>query len=164
MLIFLLLLGLPLVEIALFVVVGGAIGLWPTLALVVLSALAGVVLVRVNGLQTLLRTRSSLEAGEDPVPAMAHGALRVLAGLLMILPGFITDALGLMLLLPPVRSTVIARTGMRLVRAGRMRAASAGPAPRQAGAQTIDGEFERVDDEPPSGAAPGSSGWTRPYQ
>lgn len=157
--IFLVLLGLPLVEIALFVLVGQAIGLWPTLALVVLAAVAGMLLVRVNGLQALMRMRASVEAGEDPVGPMAHGALVVLAGVLLILPGFFTDALGLLLLVPPVRAALIARVGARV----RVRAATrASPyGQRPASAQTIEGEFERIDDDTPSGP-PGRSGWTRP--
>jgi UPF0716 protein FxsA len=157
--IFLMLLGVPLVEIALFVLVGQAIGLWPTLALVVLAAVTGMFLVRVNGLQALMRMRASVEAGEDPVGPLAHGALVVLAGVLLILPGFFTDALGLLLLIPPLRTALIARVGARV----RVRAAtrSSPYGPRRASAHTIEGDFERIDDDTPSGP-PGRSGWTRP--
>jgi UPF0716 protein FxsA len=157
--IFLVLLGLPLVEIALFVLVGQAIGLWPTLALVVLAAVAGMLLVRVNGLQALMRMRASVEAGEDPVGPMAHGALVVLAGVLLILPGFFTDALGLLLLVPPLRTVLIARVGARVRARAAMRSSPHGP--RRASAQTIEGEFERIDEDTSPGP-PGRSGWTRP--
>ncbi len=152
------LLGLPLVEIALFVVVGGAIGLWPTLGLVVLAAVAGVALIRLHGFQALAGMRRSIEAGEDPVGPLAHGALVVLAGLLLIVPGFFTDALGIALLLPPVRRFVIARIGARV--SVRMQG-RAGPR-RPAGQETIDGEFEYLDDTPPPGP-PGRSGWIQPH-
>jgi len=157
--IILLLLLLPLVEIALFVLVGQAIGLWPTLALVVLAAVAGMLLVRVNGLQALMRMRASVEAGENPVGPMAHGALVVLAGVLLILPGFFTDALGLLLLIPPVRTALIARVAARVRVRAATRAAPYGSRP--ASARTIEGEFERIDDDTAAGP-PGRSGWTRP--
>lgn len=157
--IFLTLIGLPLVEIALFVLVGGAIGVWATLGLVVLSAVLGMAVVRLHGLQALMRMRRSLEAGEDPVGSMAHGALTVLAGLLLIVPGFFTDAVGLVLLVPAVRRWLIARLGARLS----VRMAVRQPAyPRRAPpGETIEGEFERVDE---ADAGPrGRSGWTRPH-
>jgi len=150
-----LLLGLPLVEIALFVLVGDAIGLWPTLLAVVLSAVAGVAIVRLRGFRALMQMRASLEAGEDPAGPLAHGALTVLAGLLLIVPGFFTDAVGLLLLSPAVRGALIARAGARL----RVRAA-ARRRERPAAAEVIEGEYETVEDTPRRPA--GRSGWTRP--
>lgn len=145
------LLLLPLVEIALFVVIGGAIGVWATLGLVVLSGLAGVAAVRLNGFQTLVRARASLEAGTDPAGPMAHGALGVLAGLLLIVPGFFTSAVGLLLLLRPVRQALIGWAGARV--------AERAPQ-RRAAAETIEVDYEVLDDTPPP--RQGRSGWTQP--
>jgi len=99
----LILLALPLVEISGFIVVGGAIGVLPTILLVVASSIAGSVLLRFQGLGTLGRIRGMLETGRDPSRELAHGLMIVLAGILLVIPGFVTDVLGILLFLPPVR-------------------------------------------------------------
>jgi UPF0716 protein FxsA len=153
---FLLILALPIVEIALFIVVGGEIGLWPTLGLVVLAAVAGVALMRRQGLRTLERLTASLEAGGGPGEPLAHGALIFVAGLLLLIPGFFTDAVGLLLLLPPVRARLIGWGASRvIVRAAHMEARTGGPRRPE----TIEADYEVVDERPPR---PGTSGWTRP--
>ncbi|MBE7732624.1 FxsA family protein [Devosia faecipullorum] len=96
-------LALPLLEIALFIVVGRAIGLLPTLALVILSALAGGLVLRRQGLDVVARLRSNVSAGTIPGRAVFDTMLIGLAGLLLFLPGFFSDVLGLGLLLPPLR-------------------------------------------------------------
>ena len=150
------LLLLPLVEIALFVVIGGAIGVWATLGLVLLSGLVGVAVVRLNGFQTLVRTRQSLEAGTDPTGPMAQGALGVLAGLMLIVPGFFTSALGLLLLLGPVRRALIGWAGTRVA----VRMAARSPQ-RAASAETIEADYEVLDEASPTRR--GRSGWTQPH-
>ena len=100
---FLIFVGLPIVEIALFILVGGAIGVLPTLMLVVLAAVVGIGIVRMQGLTALARLQETVDRGGDPVGPIADGALKAIAGLLLMVPGFLTDALGLLLLLPPVR-------------------------------------------------------------
>jgi UPF0716 protein FxsA len=97
------LLGLPILEIAVFVMVGSKIGVLWTIALVVLSAVAGSMLLRVQGFGALTRIRREMEAGRDPGREVAHGAMIMLAGILLLIPGFVTDILGLLLFIPPVR-------------------------------------------------------------
>lgn len=99
----LLLLALPLLEIAGFVVVGSEIGVLPTIGLVLLSAVVGSMLLRVQGFGVMSRARAEMEAGRDPSKELAHGAMVVLAGILLVIPGFITDIFGILLFLPPVR-------------------------------------------------------------
>ena len=101
----LVLIVLPLVEIALFVAIGGQIGIWGVLGLTILGALIGVGVLRGR----LSRLPVLLRAGVDPATLLAGGALTVLGAGLLILPGFLTDALGLILLLPPVQRAVAAR-------------------------------------------------------
>lgn len=96
-------LALPLVEIALFIVVGRAIGLFPTLALVILAAIGGGLLLRQQGMGVVSRLRNNVSAGTIPGRAMFDTMLIGLAGLLLILPGFLSDAMALLLLLPPLR-------------------------------------------------------------
>jgi len=102
-LVLIILLGLPLLEIATFVVVGSEIGVLWTIALVVLSSIAGSILLRVQGFGALARIRRELDAGRDPGRELAHGAMIMLAGVLLLLPGFVTDLIGLLLFIPQVR-------------------------------------------------------------
>ena len=99
---FLIFVGIPILEIVLFIKVGGLIGVLPTLALCFLSAIAGVALMRRQGLQALERLRPSVERGGDPVGPIAHGALILIAGVLLVVPEFFTDAVGVLLLIPAV--------------------------------------------------------------
>jgi len=102
---------LPLVEIGLFIWVGGAVGVLPTLGLVVASTVAGALLLRFTGVALLFDLRRSMTEGRLPARALADAMLRGAAGMLLLLPGFVTDALGLALLLPPVRSLLYALLG-----------------------------------------------------
>ena len=97
----------PLIEIGLFVQVGGAIGLFPTLGVVILTAVAGAYLVRSQGVQALARLRSSFEMFSDPTAPLADGAMILFAGALLLAPGFFTDAVGFALLIPQSRAAII---------------------------------------------------------
>ncbi|MBO6624228.1 MAG: FxsA family protein, partial [Roseicyclus sp.] len=96
----------PLIEIALFIQVGGLIGLWPTLGIVVLTAILGTWLVRSQGRQALENLRRSFGALNDPTEPLAHGAMILFSGALLLTPGFFTDAVGFALLVPGVRNVV----------------------------------------------------------
>lgn len=111
-------LALPLLEIAGFVVVGQAIGALATVGLVVASTVAGSLLLRHQGLGVMARVRAETEAGRDPSRQLAHGAMIVLAAVLLIVPGFLTDILALLLLLPPVRDFAWRGLKSRIVMAG----------------------------------------------
>lgn len=100
----LLFLALPLLEIAGFVVVGSEIGVLGTIGLVLLSAVVGSILLRVQGFGAMNRARAEIEAGRDPSRELANGAMIAFAGILLVLPGFITDIIGILLFLPPVRA------------------------------------------------------------
>lgn len=125
---FLLFIVLPLIELAVIIQVGSLIGVLPTFAIMVLSALIGSWLCKREGLGVLRRINASLDAGRVPTTELADGALIVLAGCMMITPGFVTDLAGILLLLPPVRAmvrkVVVARSRRRIDRA----VAGAGPA------------------------------------
>jgi UPF0716 protein FxsA len=94
---------LVLAEIAVFIRVGEAIGVLATLGLTLFSMVAGAMLLRYHGAATLMRVRAEIEAGQTPAPALAEGAVFAVAAFLLIVPGFITDAVGALLFLPPVR-------------------------------------------------------------
>ncbi len=97
------LLLLPLAEIATFVVVGSKIGALATVALTIAMSFAGALLMRWQGFGILGRLQRELDTGGSPGRELAHGAMVLLAGVLLLIPGFLTDVLGLLLFIPPVR-------------------------------------------------------------
>ena len=109
------LLLLPLLEIAGFVLVGQAVGLWATLGLVVLTSIVGAVLLRIQGLGMINRISKDSRAGINPGRELVHGAMIVVAGFLLLLPGFITDLIGLLLFVPFIRDLAWDRFGSRVV-------------------------------------------------
>lgn len=150
--------AIPLIEIALFIKVGGLIGLGPTLAIVLLTAVAGSWLVRMQGAMALADLRGSMRELRDPTEPIAHGALIILAGALLITPGFFTDTMGILLLIPPVRSAALRFLSRRIT----VQRFEFGAPPRhdRHRPDVIDGEFTDLDQP----AAPGRnrpSGWTR---
>lgn len=102
-LVLLLLIAIPVLEIAVFVQVADAIGVLDTLGVLVLFSVGGLFLVRHEGMGTMARARAELDAGRVPTGQLAHGFWLFLAGALLVIPGFVTDIAGLLLLLPPVR-------------------------------------------------------------
>jgi len=162
---FLAFLAVPLIEIALFIQVGGAIGLWPTLAIVVLTAVLGTWLVRTQGALAIGQLRSSFSELNDPTEPLAHGAMILIAGALLLTPGFFTDAVGFALLTPPVRKAVFEYLRKRVTVQHFKMGTSGQPQPRSQGrGDVIDGEYHEV--ESSSGQVTRSqrgnpSGWTK---
>ena len=109
------LLALPLLEIAGFVIVGREVGALATVGLVLASGIAGVLLLRNQGFGVMARVRAEMAGGGDPSRQLAHGAMIVVAAILLIIPGFITDIIGLLLFLPPVRDLAWSRLKGRIV-------------------------------------------------
>jgi len=103
---FLLFLAVPLIEIALFIVIGGEIGIFATLAMVLLTAIVGSALLRWQGVRTLNRIRTELEHRRLPARPIADGAMIAIAGLLLLTPGFFTDFCGFLLFVPSVRTAI----------------------------------------------------------
>lgn len=99
----LILIGWPILEIAGFVVVGGKIGVLWTIALVLLASVAGSILLRIQGFGAMNRIRRDLDAGRNPGRELAHGFMIMFAGILLLIPGFVSDVVGLLLFIPPVR-------------------------------------------------------------
>lgn len=135
----------PIVEMYLLIEVGGLIGAWPTIGLVMLTALIGITLLRRQGLATLTRGLGRLEGGELPAREMAEGILLAVAGALLLTPGFVTDAVGFALLTPPIRAVIGDRMLERVKVVSMTR--SGFEAPRYQGdlGTVIEGEFERRD-------------------
>ncbi len=148
---FFLFIGVPIIEIALFIQVGGWLGLWPTLAIVVLTAIAGTMMVRSQGARALANLQRSFNDLNDPTEPLAHGAMILFSGALLLTPGFFTDALGFALLIPAFRKFVMREIGKRI----QVNSVVAGQAQwtTDPGETVIDGDYEVEDDpnRPPSG-------------
>ena len=162
---FAILVAVPIIEIALFIQVGGAIGMWPTLAIVILTAFAGTILLRAQGTATLHKLQNSMVEGQNPITPMAHGALILIAGVLLLTPGFFTDAFGLSLMIPPVRAAFIKAGAARfagrssvIFTQGQQRSRASGT--QSARPDIVDGDFTVENETDPK--AKGNSGWTRP--
>ncbi len=105
--------AMPIIEIAVLIKVGGAIGLLPTLAIIIVTALVGTFLLRQQGLSTLNRARNRLASGQLPAEQMMEGMLLVVGGVLLLTPGFVTDAFGLFCLFPLTRQWLAGRIAAR---------------------------------------------------
>ena len=174
MYLFLAFLLVPVIEIALFVQVGGLIGLWPTLGIVLLTAVLGTVLVRTQGRLALAQIGRAFNQLDDPTGPLAHGAMILISGVLLLTPGFFTDAVGFALLVPQVREAVYRHVAKRVTvrhfHAGPGGQPGRGPQPgprpdpgRAPGAMgrgdVIEGEYTEV--RPDDGGSRGDSGWVR---
>ncbi len=161
---FLLFVLVPVAEIALFVQVGGFIGLVPTLIIVIATAALGTWLLRRQGLSTMNRARNRLDAGELPADELVEGLILLVGGVLLLTPGFMTDAFGFACLIPPSRRWLARFISRRvsvatLGQGGGGFTMGAGPGPRPGGdprsdtrsgrgsGDVIDGEWKEVDRE-----------------
>ena len=153
--IFLALIGVPVIEIAVFIEIGGRIGLWSTVGLVVLTAVIGTALLRHQGLSTLARARASLDRGKLPMQELLDGVCLLIAGALLLTPGFVTDAVGTLLLVPPLRWPLqvwavrwMMTHGSVTVNAdGSVHGAASAHWPPRDDDGVIDGEFSEVEED-----------------
>jgi UPF0716 protein FxsA len=110
--------AVPIAELIVIVLVGNAIGVWPTIALLIVDSLLGSVLMRSQGRTAWRRFNAALTAGRPPAREVLDGALVIFGGALLLTPGFLSDILGLLLLLPPsralVRRVLVARLAHRM--------------------------------------------------
>lgn len=149
----------PLLELGLLIKLGQQAGFWRTMAVVLATGVLGVWVLRNQGLSGVTRLRKAMEAGKPPAGPVAENMLRSLAGILLILPGLITDAAGLALLVPPIQRWVAARLLARAGAEGSVHV-NVSVAPENArGARpdrpqqkrpteitVIEGEFERIEE------------------
>jgi UPF0716 protein FxsA len=112
----LLFIAVPIAELAVIIQVGQAIGAWWTIAILVADSILGSVLMRAQGRSTWRRFNEAMRAGRVPAREVLDGALVIFGGVLLLTPGFMTDILGLLLLIPPSRAVVRAVLARRLER------------------------------------------------
>ena len=103
---FFLFIAVPIVEIALFIKVGGFLGVWPTICIIILTAVLGTTLVKQQGLAVIQQIKNEVIKLNDPTEAIAHGALILISGVLLLTPGFFTDFIGFILMIPKVRTFI----------------------------------------------------------
>ena len=161
---FLAFLLVPVIEIGLFIQVGGLIGLWPTLAIVVITAMVGTWLVKSQGRMALQKLTGAFNDLQDPSEPLAEGAMILFAGALLLTPGFFTDAVGFALLMPPVRHwifrQVAARVTVRGFTAQTGFSGSGGPSrPYPGEGDIIDSDFTEVRPDDPAARPGPASGW-----
>lgn len=160
---FALFVAVPVIEIALFIQVGGVIGLFPTLLIVVLTAVLGTYLVKQQGALAMSQLRASFGELRDPSEPLAHGAMILFSGALLLTPGFFTDAFGFLLLVPAFRARLIIEVQKRVQMQSFDMGGAAGFEPqntrRPQDPDIIDGEWEPVSPKDDENNNP--SGWTR---
>ena len=144
LIIFLLLfVGAPLIELYLLIEVGSVIGAIPTIALSVFTAVLGGALVRMQGFAVLFRAQAQMSNDEVPALELLEGAMLLLVGLALLLPGFITDAIGFILLISPLRRALVLRW---LKSRGVLRPATNAKDPGERRAdRIIEGDYRRED-------------------
>lgn len=168
--------ALPLIELALLIKIGSSIGIVGTLLLIIATAILGGLVVRHQGLGVLQRMRQTVQTGKTPVEPMMEGMLLMVAGGCLIAPGIITDCIGLVLLVPIIRQ-MAARAMIkfgnpfivdpnRKYAGPRMRTSTSTPEERKRARrgrpETIDVNYERVDEPAVEKSTPSIEGPPRP--
>ena len=151
-------LAVPLIEIALFIQIGGSIGLRWTLLIVVITAVLGTYLVRQQGIQVLQRVQNSFNQLQDPREALAHGAMILFSGALLLTPGFFTDAVGFALLVPGVR-LVVFKWARSKIKVASFTTHGTANRPSHEQSDIIDGEYSELPED--RDEIQGPSGWTK---
>lgn len=134
---FLLLLGIPLIEIYLLISVGRVIGAGPTILAVIATAVAGTWLLRIQGLGTLARVQAATRSGQLPAAELVEGLILLVAGVLLLTPGFFTDTCGFLLLIPAFRQRVAHGVLHTLLQQANVNVTT--------GPRTIEGDFRHED-------------------
>lgn len=152
---FLTMVSVSLLEIYVLIKVGGFLGAWPTVALVVLTAFVGSALVRSQGLQVLQQFQQRIAQGESPGQQLIEGFMLLVTGVLLVTPGFVTDFLGLLILQPSIRGMVaqylLANVKLNSTMSGEFYQSSSRTTGdnfknKKSDGNIIEGEFERKDD------------------
>jgi UPF0716 protein FxsA len=151
---FLLFVGVPLLELFVLIQMGQLVGLWPTIGLVVLTGFAGAALAKAEGLRALWKIRGELAKGRIPGQAVLDGFAILLGGALLLTPGILTDLVGFSFLLPPTRKLLMGRIRQSLerrVKTGAIRITAFGPGMGGVPFQWDPSNHEAEPDLPPHG-------------
>ena len=164
LILFVLFIAVPILELAILIKIGALIGTLQTIALMLGMAALGAILIRSQGRTAFTKAVEAIQQGRPPVKSMIDGVAISIAGLLMLTPGFLSDILGFLLLIPFVRHWLAGRLfqaakarsqiDFKVLRQGEREPPPADESNPKAGTTIIDGEFERIDDEDPPTTKP----------
>jgi UPF0716 protein FxsA len=147
---------MPIVEMWLLITVGREIGAWSTIGLVLLTAAVGFSLLRQQGFATLFRARQKMDAGELPAVEMVEAIILAVCGALLVTPGFVTDVVGFVGLVPSLRRGIVLSMVSKMnvvnyseqtVRQDHASSGGSRAGPRNKGPETLDGEYWREDED-----------------
>lgn len=162
--ILLLFIAVPIIELALLIELGRNIGFWWTITIVILTAVIGTAVLQRQGLQTFARINQELSSGKPPIMPVVEGMFLLLSGAFLLTPGVLTDSIGFLFLIPPVRQAIAKWSLKRFVSSASVHVHMSGmesdrPNPQQhghpsgpthghfGGGPVIDGEYVRVDEK-----------------
>jgi len=167
LLLFLMFIAVPLIELALLIKIGEVIGILATVGLVIITAVIGVSLLRMQGVMALRKAQESLQAGRPPIDSVVEGVCLLVAGAFLLTPGLLTDSVGFLLLVPQVRSAIARWAFAKLQQSGGVdirtfgggggprrpppgpgAGPGAAPADRQPPGPVIEGEFTETETGP----------------
>ena len=154
-LLLILFIAVPIAEIAIFIQAGESFGLWPTLGLVILTAILGTTLLRYQGLRALHRVQESLNRGEMPIGEVFTGLCLLVAGALLLTPGFLTDGVGFALFIPCIRQAIGSGLANLLMSRGAVHVSNghhSGTPYNGPNHQVIDAKFTEVREDPDTDA------------
>jgi UPF0716 protein FxsA len=115
---FILFIAMPFIELALLIGLGQQIGFWPTLGIVMFTAILGAYVLHAQGVATLQRISASMSSGEPPIKPVVDGFFLAIAGAFLLTPGVVTDSIGLLLLVPPIRHAIARWAFKRMTNGG----------------------------------------------
>ncbi len=150
LLIFLAFITIPIIEIAVFIQVGERIGVWPTIGIVIATAILGTAMLRQQGVSILFRIQENLAANRIPVHELFDGVCLVIAGALLLTPGFVTDSIGLLLFIAPLRRWIAGEIGKRFIAKANLQFSSdfqdgqGRSYPDEGNGPIIDGDFQDI--------------------
>lgn len=148
--------AMPIIEIALLLRVGEAFGWLPTLLVVIVTAIVGSAMLRQQGLATLNKARQRMGVGEMPAQQLLEGVMIMIGGVLLLTPGFVTDAFGFLCLIPLSRQWIASKLSARVLTGvagsaggfdGRASSTQSPSSGRHQEGDIIDGDFKRVDED-----------------
>ncbi|MEO0800148.1 MAG: FxsA family protein [Pseudomonadota bacterium] len=153
--------AVPLAELALLIKLGGWIGIWPTLAIILLTAVVGTALLRQQGLNTLAKVGQSVNAGKAPVVPVVEGVLLLISGAFLLTPGVITDLVGGLMLIAPLRGRLAEQIVQAALSRGLVHVNLSPGMGRQAGPDASGAPWPETSKSPP-GAGPRAGPGTGP--
>ena len=147
--IFVLFIAVPIIEIAVLIKVGGVLGFLPTIGIVILTAVLGTAMLRAQSMSTLATVQSKLNSGELPALQLMEGVALLIGGVLLLTPGFVTDAVGFVCLIPMTRrwiiARILARSNLVVMSSTQYQASSESPRQTDSEGDVIEGEYRRED-------------------